>query len=83
MSVSHPSIHSFLIIFGWYTAKKEDNPEEALKEFRAIVDQESEKGDWYDPSSFTPFPQAHQPPQGIQSPQTIHQTPLSLPPPPT
>jgi len=29
-------------------AKKEDNPEEALKEFRAIVDQEDEKGDWYD-----------------------------------
>jgi COP9 signalosome complex subunit 2 len=27
-------------------AKKEDNPEEALKEFRAIVDQETEKGDW-------------------------------------
>jgi COP9 signalosome complex subunit 2 len=32
----------------YYTAKskKEDNPEEALKEFRAIVDQEEEKGDW-------------------------------------
>ena len=29
-------------------AKKEDNPEEALKEFRAIVDQEDEKGDWSD-----------------------------------
>jgi COP9 signalosome complex subunit 2 len=28
-------------------AKKEDNPEEALKDFRAIVDQETEKGDWY------------------------------------
>jgi len=27
-------------------SKKEDNPEEALKEFRAIVDQEEEKGDW-------------------------------------
>ena len=27
-------------------AKKEDNPEQALKEFRAIVDQEEEKGDW-------------------------------------
>lgn len=38
---------------GWHgrhlslsTAKKEDNPEAALKEFKAIVDQESEKGDW-------------------------------------
>lgn len=29
-----------------HTAKKEDNPEEALKEFKAIVDQEEEKGDW-------------------------------------
>jgi len=27
-------------------SKKDDNPEEALKEFRAIVDQENEKGDW-------------------------------------
>lgn len=27
-------------------AKKEDTPEEALKDFRAIVDQETEKGDW-------------------------------------
>ncbi|OBZ68563.1 COP9 signalosome complex subunit 2 [Grifola frondosa] len=32
----------------YYTAKskKEDNPEQALKEFRTIVDQEEEKGDW-------------------------------------
>ncbi|CAL1694254.1 unnamed protein product [Somion occarium] len=32
----------------YYTAKskKEDNPEQAVKEFRAIVDQEEEKGDW-------------------------------------
>ena len=28
-------------------AKREDEPEQALKEFRAIVDQEEEKGDWY------------------------------------
>ncbi|TFK17372.1 PCI-domain-containing protein [Coprinopsis marcescibilis] len=27
-------------------SKKEDNPEGALKDFRAIVDQEEEKGDW-------------------------------------
>ncbi|KZT72930.1 PCI-domain-containing protein [Daedalea quercina L-15889] len=27
-------------------SKKETNPEQALKEFRAIVDQEEEKGDW-------------------------------------
>ena len=31
------------------TAKKEDNPEQALKEFRAIVEQEQEKGDWWVP----------------------------------
>jgi COP9 signalosome complex subunit 2 len=32
----------------YYTAKskKEDNPEEALNQFRAIVDQEEEMGDW-------------------------------------
>jgi len=32
----------------YYTAKsyKEDDPEKALKEFRSIVDLESEKGDW-------------------------------------
>jgi hypothetical protein len=28
-------------------AKKEDEPEEALKDFKAIVDQEEEQGDWY------------------------------------
>ncbi|CAK5264398.1 unnamed protein product [Mycena citricolor] len=27
-------------------SKKDDNPEEALKDFKAIVDQETEKGDW-------------------------------------
>jgi len=27
-------------------SKKEEAPEEALKEFRAIIDQEEEKGDW-------------------------------------
>ncbi|EDR15864.1 uncharacterized protein LACBIDRAFT_243353 [Laccaria bicolor S238N-H82] len=27
-------------------SKKEEQPEEALKEFRAIIDQEAEKGDW-------------------------------------
>ncbi len=32
--------------------KKEDNPEQALKEFRAIVDQEEEKGDWSVTHSF-------------------------------
>lgn len=30
-------------------AKKEDDPEQALKEFKAIVDKEEEKGDWYTP----------------------------------
>lgn len=29
------------------TAKKEDSPDGALKDFRAIVEQEEEKGDWY------------------------------------
>jgi len=32
----------------YYTAKskKEDDPEQALKEFKVIIDQETEKGDW-------------------------------------
>ena len=33
--------------------KKEDNPEQALKEFRAIVEQEEEKGDWSATNLFT------------------------------
>jgi hypothetical protein len=33
-------------------AKKEEAPEEALKEFRAIIDQEEEKGDWCGLQSF-------------------------------
>ena len=28
-------------------AKKEDNPEDALKAFLSIVDKEEKKGDWY------------------------------------
>ena len=36
------AVFSFL-----WTAKKEDDPEQALKEFKAIVDKEEEKGDWY------------------------------------
>lgn len=36
----HPT-HLYL-----YSAKKEDNPEEAIKEFRSIVEHEEEKGDW-------------------------------------
>lgn len=34
--------------YPFLAAKKDDNPEEALKEFRAIVDQEEEQGDWWD-----------------------------------
>jgi COP9 signalosome complex subunit 2 len=29
------------------SAKKEEDPDGALADFRAIVDQEAEKGDWY------------------------------------
>lgn len=36
-----------LQILNMHEAKKEEHPEQALKEFRAIVDQEQEKGDWY------------------------------------
>lgn len=32
----------------YYTAKsvKDDDPDEAIKKFEALVDQEAEKGDW-------------------------------------
>lgn len=30
-----------------FTALKEDDPEGALKAFRAIVDDQSDKGEWY------------------------------------
>ena len=39
----HCVVYQILIL---YVAKKDDNPEEALKEFRAIVQQEENKGDW-------------------------------------
>lgn len=42
ISSKGPCSLSYLFI----AAKKDDNPEEALKEFRAIVDQEEEQGDW-------------------------------------
>jgi len=35
-------------------AKKEDDPEQALKEFKTIVEKEEEKGDWC-----VPFAQTH------------------------
>ena len=47
-----PSVRDFLfnyVALSTYLrclAKKEEAPEEALKEFRAIIDQEEEKGDW-------------------------------------
>lgn len=45
------SVHRFsftIITFSFpRIAKKEDDPEQALKEFKAIVDKEEEKGDWY------------------------------------
>ena len=31
-----------------YAAKKEDNPEEALKSFKSIVEKEEKKGDWFE-----------------------------------
>lgn len=46
-SHAHESCVTYIYIF---IAKKDDNPEDALKEFRAIVDQEEEQGDWYGPT---------------------------------
>ncbi|TFY68581.1 hypothetical protein EVJ58_g909 [Rhodofomes roseus] len=57
----------------YYTAKskKEDNPEQALKEFRVIVDQEEEKGDWgfkaLKQSTKILFLQLHRPNDALQT----------------
>jgi hypothetical protein len=45
LDISRYWILSFIVNI----AKKEEYPEEALKEFRAIVDQETDKGDWFVP----------------------------------
>jgi len=46
LSVCWFSFVAFVSLFP-RIAKKEDDPEQALKEFKAIVDKEEEKGDWY------------------------------------
>ena len=50
-----------------WPAKKEEQPEEALKEFRAIIDQEEEKGDWCVVADLTILPPERQVCQGLQS----------------
>lgn len=44
------SVRRFLLTVAVFSfpriAKKEDDPEQALKEFKAIIDKEEEKGDW-------------------------------------
>jgi hypothetical protein len=42
----HHSTHLGII------AKKEESPEQALKEFAAIVDQDEPKSDWYATSTY-------------------------------
>jgi hypothetical protein len=49
MCVRIPPTLSVISDASHHLAKKEANPEEALKAFRAIVDQETEKGDWFVP----------------------------------
>ena len=45
MSVSS-CLRRFVVSSTLSAAKKDDNPEEALKELRVIVEQEQEQGDW-------------------------------------
>ena len=62
-----------------FKAKKEDNPEEALKEFRAIVDQETEKGDWlvsHHVSWWTLFIYEESCLQGIQGVKAVYKVTL-------
>ena len=48
-------ISIFIVISSFpRVAKKEDDPEQALKEFKTIVEKEEEKGDWC-----VPFAQRH------------------------
>lgn len=53
-------------------AKKDDNPEEALKDFRAIVDQETEQGDWCELNLFRRGLLFTLEVQGIQGAQAIY-----------
>jgi hypothetical protein len=57
-------------------AKKEDTPEEALKDFRVIVDQETEKGDWYSLPAHRSSCMLMNTSQGLQGSKAIYQTPL-------
>lgn len=57
-------------------AKKEDTPEEALKDFRAIVDQETERGDWYGLLVHRSNCMLMDTSQGVQGFEAIYQTPL-------
>jgi hypothetical protein len=59
-----------------FPAKKEDTPEEALKDFRVIVDQETEKGDWYNFLAHLSNCMLTDPSQGLQGLEAIYQTPL-------
>ena len=63
-------------------AKKEDNPEQALKEFRAIVAQEEEKGDWFVIRVWKYEQQFNSGVlKGIQGTEAINQTIISYTPP--
>ena len=57
-----------------HLAKKEETPEEALKEFRAIIDQEEEKGDWCGLQSSRSNQTTYIVHQGVQSTQTNDKT---------
>lgn len=57
-------------------AKKEDTPEEALKDFRAIVDRETDKGDWYSFPVHWSNCMLMDTSQGLQGSEAIYQTPL-------
>jgi hypothetical protein len=51
LSVRRFSLAAAVSSFLWI-AKKEDDPEQALKEFKAIVEKEEQKGDWYTLSTY-------------------------------
>lgn len=59
------------------SALKEDDPDGAIKAFRAIVDDQTEKGEWY---VHSPVPDLTV--QGVQGAQANDQNELPVPPPP-
>jgi len=67
---------SFVIIISLFprVAKKEDDPEQALKEFKTIIEKEEEKGDWCVPFADVTLRWLTVLEKGVQGTQTVDKT---------